>query len=42
LFAVSEEQLEQLQESVNPLSEDGNHGINLYVVVIEVLQEATS
>ena len=31
-----------LQESVNPLSEDGNHGINLYVVVIEVLQEATS
>lgn len=42
LFALSDEQLEQLQESVNPLSEDGNHGINLYVVVIEFLQEATS
>lgn len=36
-FALCDEQLQQLQESVEPLSDDGNHGVNLYVAVLETV-----
>lgn len=33
-FAPDPEQFQQLQDHINPLSDDGNHGINLYVAAI--------
>jgi len=40
-FGLSDEQWQQVQESVEPLSDDGNHGVNLYVAALEVLHETS-
>ena len=40
-FGLSDEQWQQLQESVEPSSGDGNHGVNLYVAALEVLDETS-
>jgi hypothetical protein len=37
-FEPSQEQFQELQDHINPLLDDGNHGINLYVAAILVLQ----
>jgi len=36
-FGLSDEQWQQLQESVEPLSGDGNHGVTLCVAALKVL-----
>lgn len=40
-FGLSDEQWQHLQESVEPLWDDGNHGVNLYVAALEVLHETS-
>jgi hypothetical protein len=37
-FEPTEQHIQQLQEHINPLYDDGNHGINLFVVAILVLK----
>ncbi|CAB4021549.1 Hypothetical predicted protein [Paramuricea clavata] len=37
-FEPTEQHIQQLQEHINPLYDDGNHGINVYVAAILVLE----
>lgn len=38
-FALSDEQWQLLQENVEPLADDGNHGVNLYVAALDIVHE---
>lgn len=35
---LSPQQLQQLQEDIDPLSDDGNHGINLYMAAVLLIE----
>ncbi len=37
-FQPSEHQLQQLQEDIDPLSDDGNHGINIYMAAVLLMK----
>lgn len=41
-FEPSPEEFRELQDHINPLSDDGNHGINLYVAAIILIQKIES
>lgn len=38
---ISENETQEIQQHINPLADDGNHGINLYQLTLAALQELT-
>lgn len=37
-FQVNDSTMEEISQAVNPFAEDGNHGINLFVTLVNLIE----